>query len=291
MLGGCGKVTRKMVSVVSEFVMTSQTPSTPRATRLIVADIDGCLSRGSRSHFSRKLIDKLVATNHASRIDPLVPAVTLCTGRPQPYVECLLQVIHSDTPALCEGGTVMFHPKKHLVEFHKDFGVRENELLDRLRVRVDEVLLRPGVVHEPGKATHVTLLVTDPWKPTDLMEQAEAVRAEFGGTFTLDYSRIAMHFLFRHLNKGSGITWLAQRTGVALDEMAAIGDATPDLHFMRRTGLSCAPANAFDPVKEIATHVSKLEDAEAVMEFIDMVLQRNRDLATAAATTSGVKAR
>jgi hypothetical protein len=44
-------------------------------------------------------------------------------------------------------------------------------------------------------------------------------------------------------------------------------------------------------VKEIATHVSKLEDAEAVMEFIDMVLQRNRDLATAAATTSGVKAR
>ena len=53
-----------------------------------------------------------MATNEASRADPLVPAVTLCTGRPQPYVECLLQVIHSDTPALCEGGTVMFHPKQ-----------------------------------------------------------------------------------------------------------------------------------------------------------------------------------
>ena len=273
--------------MVSETVMITPTPSTPRATRLIVADIDGCLSRGSRSFFSRDLIEKLVATNAAALTDPLVPAVTLCTGRPQPYVECLLQVIHCDTPALCEGGTVMFHPKQHLVEFHKDFGVRENELLDRLRVRVDEVLLRPGVVHEPGKATHVTLLVTDPWKPADLMQEAEAIRAEFGDTFTLDTSRIAMHFLFRHLNKGSGITWLAQRTGVALDEMAAIGDATPDLHFMRRTGLSCAPANAFDPVKAIATHVSELEDAEAVMEFIELVLQRNRDLAAVAAPTHG----
>lgn len=259
------------------------TPAPARPTRLIVADIDGCLSKGSRTHFLPAVIDKLVETNLASRHDPLVPAVTFCTGRPQPYVECLLQVTHGTVPALCEGGTVLFDPVTHEVEFHEDFGREERIVLERLRLAIEQRLVRPRVVPEPGKATHVTLLVTHPLTPADLMDEAEAIRAEFGDLFTLECSRIAMHFLFRHLNKGSGIVWLSRRTGIGLDEMAGIGDAPPDLHFMRRVGSACAPANAFDEVKRVATHVSALEDAGATIEFVDAVVRRNRELAAGGA--------
>src|SRR5436190_1426021 len=92
--------------------------------RLIVADIDGCLSKGSANPIPLRLIKRLVDANERSHSDPDVPAVTFCTGRPQPYVECLVQSTAGYMPALCEGGTVFFEPVKYEITTHPNFGDR-----------------------------------------------------------------------------------------------------------------------------------------------------------------------
>jgi hypothetical protein len=257
--------------------MQARTPDA-RPIRLIVADVDGCLSKGSKNPIPLALVQKLIETNERSKSDPAVPAITFCTGRPQPYVECLIQVTHGHMPALCESGTVFFDPMTHEVVLHPGFGAEERALLGRLHARLAKDILGPDVMPEPGKVTHVTLLLAPPLKPADLLARAQAVAREFGGVFEIEMSRICIHFLFRHLNKGTGIEWLASHTGVALDEMAGIGDALPDIPFLSRVALGCSPANAMPEVKRVCAFVSGRDDAEATIEFIDHVVARNREL-------------
>ena len=244
--------------------------------RLVVSDIDGCLTPGSRNPYSIELLRRLAAINEASKTDTAVPAITYCTGRPQPYVECLIQATGAYMPALCEGGSVFFDPSVHSVAFHPSFGVREQALLTELRSMLQHEMICDQIMFEPGKVTHVTLLLAPPLCPEDRLDQACAIAARFGDEFTVETTRICIHILFRHLHKGTGIEWLVAHTGIGAQEMAGIGDAAPDIPFLTMMGLACAPANAHDDVKKVCGYVSLREDCHAVLEFLDHVIERNR---------------
>ena len=172
------------------------TEQTDRRIRLLVADIDGCLSAGSITNFSPKLMKRLQEVNLLSRSDLDYPAVTVCTGRPQPYVECLLQVTHGYMPALCEGGSIFYDPTDHRVSMHPAFGMREQRLLAKLREAVSDEIITDGIMYEPGKVTHITMLFTPPLKPLDFMEQAAVIAARFGEEFEVDHTRICITSCF-----------------------------------------------------------------------------------------------
>jgi hydroxymethylpyrimidine pyrophosphatase-like HAD family hydrolase len=244
--------------------------------RLIVADIDGCLSRGSTNPFSPRLIDRLIETNALAKEDPTVPPVTFCTGRPQPYVECLIQVTHGYMPALCESGTVLFDPVHHTVTKHPGFGAREEAQLAKLNKLIEAEFVRGKVMCEPGKVTHTTLLVGEPFKPVDLLPRAQELIREFDGAFDIEMTRMCLHFLFRHLHNGTGLQWLSEYTGIPVSQMAGIGDARTDLPFLRMLPLTCAPSGAHQDVKDICSHVSEACDADAAVEFLDFIIAHNR---------------
>ncbi|MBX7244487.1 MAG: HAD hydrolase family protein [Candidatus Sumerlaeaceae bacterium] len=254
-----------------------------KPVRLFVADIDGCLSGGSTTQYSVEMIEKLQHANRASRTDPAVPAVTFCTGRPQPYVECLIQATHGYKSALCEGGALFFDPVNHLVHTHPSFGPREQKLLSELRAMVARELVNDQVMFEPGKVTHITLILAPPLRPPDLIGKAEEIAGRFGETFMVEQTRVCVHILFRHLHKGTGIEWLSEHTGIGPSEMAGIGDAGPDIPFLKMMGVACAPANAHADVKAVADFVSERPDAQAAAEFLDHIIAANRALGVSAA--------
>lgn len=249
--------------------------------RLLVFDIDGCLSRGSFSHFSLPMIERLREVNRMAVEDPSVPLITVCTGRPQPYVECFLQMTVGTMPALCEGGTVLFDPRCHGVYLHRDFGIREERLLEKLRHDVESELVNDFVMFEPGKVTHLTLLVIEPYSPEQLLPAALEIAGRYGGEFIVETTRICVHFLFKHLHKGTGVAWLSERTGIGPEQMAGMGDALADISFLQMVGLAGAPANAHAEVKALAHFVSEKSDAEGALEFIDWVIAQNRGLIAA----------
>ncbi len=245
---------------------------------MIVADIDGCLSGGSGAHFDHELIRRLSWANDASHKEITVPSVTLCTGRPQPYVECLLQVIGGYRPGLCESGSVFFDPQTHSILTHPDFGREEADALSKLRHQVERRLGRATVNAEPGKVTHITLIIQPPDTPEALYDEAFEIVSEFGEMFYLEMSRMCIHFLFRNIHKGVGLHWLSEKTGIPLEQMAGIGDAVPDLPFLKRVGFAYAPANAHPEVKAACHGVSALNDVGAAMELLDMTVAHNRRL-------------
>ena len=69
--------------------------------RLLVVDVDGVLSLGEATPLDGTVLQRLAAINDRARHDPTRLALTLCTGRPAPYVEVLMQVIHGFYPAPC----------------------------------------------------------------------------------------------------------------------------------------------------------------------------------------------
>lgn len=248
--------------------------------KLIVADIDGCLSAGAGSPFDMELLTRLAWANAHSRTDDTVPAVTLCTGRSQPYVECLLQAIGGYHPAVCESGTVFFFPRDHTIVMHPGFDQERALQLEELRHRVAHRMMRPNINAEPGKISHLTMIIQPPDTAEGLYDLGLEIAAEFGDTFVVELTRKCVHFLFRDLHKGTGLTWLSEETGIAMGEMVGIGDAAPDLPFLSQVGFAYAPANAHADVKKACHRVSKRQDSGAALELLDMAVAHNRFIKT-----------
>src|SRR5262249_57546432 len=76
--------------------------------RLLVVDVDGVLSLGEAAPFDGTVLQRLAAINDRARHEPTCPAITLCTGRPAPYVEVLTQIIHGFSPSIYEHGAGLY---------------------------------------------------------------------------------------------------------------------------------------------------------------------------------------
>jgi hydroxymethylpyrimidine pyrophosphatase-like HAD family hydrolase len=70
------------------------------------------------------------------------------------------------------------------------------------------------------------------------------------------------------LDKGTGVRWLSEETGIPLAQMGGIGDSTSDLRFLVLLGRSAAPANATDEVKAAVGYVSPHEDGDGVVDIL-----------------------
>lgn len=77
----------------------------PDLTALVLCDIDGCLNSGKGVPFDLGTLGQI-----RDRIAELLTCgtgVTLCSGRPQPYVEADAQILAIDLPYICENGALI----------------------------------------------------------------------------------------------------------------------------------------------------------------------------------------
>lgn len=66
-------------------------------------------------------------------------------------------------------------------------------------------------------------------------------------------------------------TILTER-GLTMDEVAYIGDDTPDLPVLERVGLACCPADAVEPIKQVCHYIAAKEGGRgAVREILDFI--------------------
>src|SRR5262245_27856418 len=112
--------------------------------RLIVADVDGVLSRGAAAPPGFAVLQRLAACNDRSRHDATHPAITLCTGRPAPYVEVLIQAIHGFYPAVYEHGAGLYIPEPYGFKWHPAFTPATQAQLMQLQGALHQALVTTG---------------------------------------------------------------------------------------------------------------------------------------------------
>lgn len=243
--------------------------------RAVVCDLEGVLVPTNNAPLDLRALTELQVLNARSRTDPSVPAITLCTGRQIPFVEAMCRVIGCYLPAVCENGAALFIPEAKDYVNHPLITDEVERRIDECRhLILDELLLRfPGARLEPGKEFSVSL---NPPPGRAIEDWAALVADLFAARqFEVRHSTTAVDITPAGIDKGAGIVYLSELTGISLSEMAAVGDSNGDLPMLERVGCPVAPHDAMPEVKKLAAFVSPHTGVHVVRHLIDRCVAAN----------------
>jgi hydroxymethylpyrimidine pyrophosphatase-like HAD family hydrolase len=254
-------------------------PAPAGVLRAVLVDVDGCLTAGEGRPLDLDALAVCAAINRRALCDPLTPAITLCTGRPAPYVEVLLQAIGGFLPALAEHGGMLLSPADYHFEHHPLLA-SIGETLGAVRAAAGASLVQSGLGFlQPGKETMLTFYPALGVAFGTALATAQATLAPYDDLFAAEHNRTCIEIRRRGVDKGSGVQWLAERIDLPLSAFAGIGDSDSDLAFLMLVGFPAAPANAIELVREQAAYVALQPDARGVLEIVEQIEARNRVLA------------
>ena len=237
--------------------------------RLAVVDIDGCLTPGEAGDWNWKALQVIRDLNQRAGQGEAVPAVTLCTGRQEPYVEVLMQAIGATWPGIYENGCGLYFPQDYRFVEHPSVTVAVREALAAAKATLYRQVVAPKLAYfQPGKEASLTLY---PLPGTSVGRLYQAVVDALAGDdalFSLQASVSCVDVTPVGIDKGAGVRWLSQETGIPLVHMGGIGDSASDLKFLRLVGQSAAPANAVAEVTAAVDYVSPFKDGDGVVDVL-----------------------
>jgi HAD superfamily hydrolase (TIGR01484 family) len=237
--------------------------------RLVVIDVDGCLTPGEGRPWNFEALKYIAQLNRKAQEDPNQLAVTLCTGRQEPYVEVLMQAIDAHLPGIYENGGGLYLPR--------DYRFVENPLitpavrgaLAEIKAALQREVVEAGLGYfQPGKEVSLTLYPLDQVGVHQLYLATAKVLATRNTGYVAQESVSCVDVIPEGVDKGGGMRWLSRETGIPLEQIGGIGDSVSDLKFLSIVGRSAAPANAADEVKAAVNYVSPHRDGDGVVDIL-----------------------
>ena len=249
--------------------MTWTAPTSP--IKLILCDIDGCLSPESSDPMDIAALTKVAHhnTHAAARLDR--PLLTLCSGRPQPFVEGMCKLLNNmHAPAIAENGVWLYDPSNN--DYIRDPAItRDHRDIVRTAARwVDDRFGHQGLTQQPGKTDSISLYHPD----TDLLHNTiePAVREKFqdeGWPFRVSHTWFYINCDLDFVSKATGIDRLLTKLSLTKHDCLGIGDTTSDLAIRQRVGTFACPANAQDELKAHADYVSSGAQVGGVLDILE----------------------
>jgi HAD superfamily hydrolase (TIGR01484 family) len=109
--------------------------------------------------------------------------------------------------------------------------------------RLDETLIQDKTVYfQPGKQHSLTIFPVDPTRIQELKELTAQALGPLSEQVDLVYSTSCLNILPRGVDKGKGLTFLADKINIPMANMLGIGDSDVDLPFLQLVGHSAAPS-------------------------------------------------
>jgi hydroxymethylpyrimidine pyrophosphatase-like HAD family hydrolase len=235
-----------------------------------VLDCDGVISLGEAQPFKLPLFERLSDLNQRARRGEPVPAVTLNTGRPSPYVEAVMQAMAGWRPALYENGAGLYRPHDYQFKTTPLLTEAHQTALAEILRQVDREIVQPGLAYwQPGKSVCHSLFAHAPHTIDSIFPAVEAIVRRVSPEFVAVPAVLALNIYPAGINKGSGLHWLSRETGIDVADMAGVGDSASDVDFLRLVGQPAAPANATAEVKAVARYVSPHRDAAGTLDILN----------------------
>ena len=239
---------------------------------LIICDIDGCLSPESHAAINLTALAQVADHNRMAIENRDRPIVTLCSGRPIGFVECLCRSIQNTSiPCIGENGVWIWRPQDNSFECDSAISDEHLEIVHESRKLLRLLFQAKGVVQQPGKTASVALYHPD---ANYLRSIVSLIREEF---HKRDWPlRVSMTWFFincdlEHVNKGTAIDRLLVETGIDAARTAGIGDTMGDRFIADRVSWFGCPANADDEIKKRATCISSHREVDGVLDLISQM--------------------
>jgi len=239
--------------------------------KLIVSDIEGCLSPGKGFPLDLAALAKIQFHNRKAQEGDQIP-LTLCTGRPQPFVEAFCQMLSVHLPCVCENGALLYDFREDTIVRHPNITERHLKALQEFE-KLLERKVKQKYPHrrEPGKEICISL---NPDAP--LESYADQIQSLYEhikpyvdqDLFTITHSTSAVDITPKGIDKAAGIQFLSETLNIPVVHMLGIGDTTGDLPFLQIVGLAAAPSNAANAIKKVVQFVSPKPEAQGVIDII-----------------------
>lgn len=249
--------------------------------KLIISDIDGCISHPFNPP-DWDAITQIKNKNETSATDDLIPALTLCTGRPYPYAEAVAQWLNIRFPIIFESGVGLYHPKTNTLKWSDIITEDVQSYFTELRNWTEkEILPRyPNNLIEYTKKIDVGLVSPN---KSDIMEMYHAMlertkdRPDLVEVHNTD---VSVNVIYKYCHKGTSLDWLSKETGIAVAEMAYIGDGMNDAPALEKAPFSFAPSNARIEAKNAAKVILSSESTQAVLDAYLWCIDYNQKVRT-----------
>lgn len=245
--------------------------------KLFAVDLDGCLSVPFKTP-EWDTFSRIRDLNRISRTDPVIPAITICTGRPFPYAEAVAQWLDIYHPLVFENGGGIYHPVTTRLTWSPN--LTEADLLEIRKVRnwVEHEVLPdfPASMIEFTKKTDIGVVSSDVREIDEMYPIISNYIKQNYDIFDIHCTGVSINVILKNCNKGNGLEQLSENTGIPLDAIAFMGDGTNDLPALLKVRLPYAPQNAREEVKKIARVIEK-EATNAVLDAYQDIIRLNKE--------------
>lgn len=246
---------------------------------LVAIDIDGCITPGEGRAVDIDVLHRLRDFNDRAASDPCVPDITLCTGRQQPFVDLMCQIIGARRPAIFENGAGLHFPDPYDFKFHPEATSERLADLAKLRSLIINDMAAAGRTRiQPGKEASLSLYPTENFSVEQNAADLRDIMRGHGLEFDLDVSLLCVNVLLPGLDKTAGFRHLAEILGLETAQMGAIGDAPGDLGYLQLAGFPGVPANAVPALKAVARYISPFEFGRGSVDIVEHIIQHNQNL-------------
>jgi hydroxymethylpyrimidine pyrophosphatase-like HAD family hydrolase len=238
----------------------------------IICDIDGCLSPETSDPFDVESLAKVAGHNRRAVRDTDRPVLTLCSGRPQPFAEGMCRLLqNSVVPLIAENGVWLWDPVTN--EFLMDPAItpEHRRALREAEAWLEAEFAARGVSQQPGKAGSVSLYHPDTEYLRSIGPRIAEEFARRGWPMRVSMTWFYINCDLKHVNKGTGIARLMERTGLKKERLAGIGDTLGDELIRERVAWFACPANAAEEIRKHADFVAKKTEAEGIVEILEKV--------------------
>jgi len=252
---------------------------------LIVADCEGCITPADRSEVDLRKFQRLRGYCEfvKSKAGRDFPPIMVYTGRPQGYVEMLVQslgMIDSafDLPFVIEHGAALYYPAaKKIKPLITD---EQRKLIQGIHSLLTRKM--PQNEFEP-KMYMVTINPIQGQQKIDELQQKVIVTLRAAGkldSLTINSCASAVDITPKGISKLSGLeealkvyhSLRPNRRGQGFDFITGVGDSTSDLCVIERLSTAYCPSNNVDP--EVCRYVQEHFPADHVIDrkHIDFVI-------------------
>jgi hydroxymethylpyrimidine pyrophosphatase-like HAD family hydrolase len=269
---------------------------------VIITDIEGVLtsSEGSQSPWSLESLLKIRNFIHERKRNIVC---ILCSGRPTPYGEALIQALDLffalpkeeainalnmwkpeliSWPSIFENGTCFYDPLAKRVINNPDMTKKQFENIRQIRERVVPDLIRKtGAQLEAGKIFCIS--VNPPFKNShekeristdDFRPSVEDFLRAFKDDVDISNSISAIDITPKGITKASAVKFLLRNIFVSPEEVLGIGDSSADEDWLKIVGWSATPANGRNKLPSVH-FCSPYETTEGFLDIIENLERHN----------------
>jgi phosphoglycolate phosphatase len=236
----------------STYPQQPEGPGQLAVIRALAVDIDGTLSDQNR----------VLCPVALQALRGLKVPVVLSTGNTHCFTRTVSVLLGTPRIFIAENGGVLSHSEDEM-ETLADLNVCEDALQ---KLSAEFPLQRFS--SSRYRFTDIALQ-----RNFDIPAAARRVQ-ELGLPVELIDTTYAVHIKDKRIDKGTGLSRIAERMKIELSEFAAIGDSDSDMPMYRLAGFRASVGNASPQLKQISDYVAKAEYGEGFAEIINYMKEK-----------------